>query len=297
MFGAFFDAAMKIPDYMHDEEMQNDAQQFSSNEAMTSRAYNSAEAAAQRNWQEQMASTAYQRATSDMKNAGLNPMLAYHQGGSHAGSGSAASSSPPSSGIASTASGRGTNFTAAQYNASQIAVNDAVEERTRAEAAKIRAEENEVRERTPTHAVNIDKMRQDINESIERIHNIREQVGQTAASAAELRQRTVNQQETVAQIRSTVNQLKALTDLTKAQTTEAMVRTGLSAHQIEEIQQRLRQDMPKLLADLQQLEAQQRMLGMPAKRNEQAIEDSWLGITSRILQRLNPLKGLISIAK
>lgn len=50
--------------------------------------YNSAEALANRNFQERMSNTAYQRAVEDMRKAGINPILAYANGGASTPGGS-----------------------------------------------------------------------------------------------------------------------------------------------------------------------------------------------------------------
>ena len=53
--------------------------------------FNSAEAAKTRAWQTDMSGTTYQRTMEDMRKAGLNPMLAYSQGGSSVPTGPVAS--------------------------------------------------------------------------------------------------------------------------------------------------------------------------------------------------------------
>nr|QJB19159.1 MAG: DNA pilot protein [Microvirus sp.] len=60
-----------------------------------SRNTNIAEAQKQRDWEAQMSNSAYQRATDDMRKAGINPMLAYMKGGASTPGGAAASAGTP----------------------------------------------------------------------------------------------------------------------------------------------------------------------------------------------------------
>ena len=70
-------------------------------EQQTAMAYNSAEAAKNRAWQAQMSNTSYQRAVEDMRKAGINPILAYTQGGASTPSGAQGTIGSASMGMAS----------------------------------------------------------------------------------------------------------------------------------------------------------------------------------------------------
>lgn len=70
-------------------------------ENTTAMNFNSTEAMKDREWQEHMSNTAYQRAVEDMKKAGLNPILAFQNGGASTPGGSAATISGASMGAPS----------------------------------------------------------------------------------------------------------------------------------------------------------------------------------------------------
>lgn len=100
---------------------------YNSAEAEAARAYNTAMyeraladnralAKESRDWQEMMANTAYQRAVKDMQAAGINPILAYSQGGAAVPGGATASIGAPTSAASSIGLGSGVSASVGGYS-------------------------------------------------------------------------------------------------------------------------------------------------------------------------------------
>lgn len=77
--------------FQRDLAQMREGNAFTASQNQLNRDFNSSEAQKQRDFEERMASTQYQRAVEDMKKSGLNPILAYSNGGSSVPSGAAAS--------------------------------------------------------------------------------------------------------------------------------------------------------------------------------------------------------------
>lgn len=268
---------------------QNDAQQF-----------NSAEAAANRDWQEYMSNTANQRAVADLKAAGLNPMLAFQQHGASTptgGQGSSGTASP----------GNNFDFPGALQSASNIRVQTNQADLIKAEEDKVTAEAAEIRARTPTHAVSIDQMNQNIEESKNRIIKILQEAITSSHSAANLAQQTINLQEVIPQIRATVEQLRAHTKLAGAQTTLAGAQTTLAGAQTGatraqeqltgahtgEVTQRVSANLPALEAALKNLERVAEQMKMPGRAQDESVADSFIGSLSATMKALNPFTAIM----
>lgn len=279
------------------DNRQSDAQAFAAQQQQTAQTFNSAEAATNRDFQERMSNTANQRAVADLKAAGLNPMLALSQHGASTPTGGQAGIGASSAGIASPANEF--NFTAAMQAASNIKLQDATAEKTTAETDKAKAEAAEIRARTGTHAVSIDQMNQQIEESKAHIQKMLQETSTSAFSAANLAQQTINLQEAIPQIRATIDNLKAATELHAAQKTLAGAQTGsaiastaLTGQLTEAQRQQVQANLPKLEAQLKNLERVQQEMAMPGHQNKEAIMS---GPAGPLVSTLREILGTIAV--
>lgn len=143
---------------------------------------NAQQAQKQMDFQERMSNTSYQRAVEDMRKAGLNPALAYQQGGAATPSGASTVLGNPIAAGTNSAGAAATTFANVQATMAQA-------QRTQAETRQIKIE------------------------SLQRLKQLEESVRLTTASANESRMRfnVLNQNWTSERIRNNfMEQLKAL---------------------------------------------------------------------------------------
>lgn len=94
---------------------------FQQNSADKAMKFSADEAAKNRDFQERMSNTSYVRAVADLQNAGLNPILAYTQGGASAPAGTAGSGYQASGSAGSSVSGSASKANAAGAKQADLA--------------------------------------------------------------------------------------------------------------------------------------------------------------------------------
>lgn len=149
-----FNENQAIQNRIFSADQAENQREWSSEEARINRAFQESQITTQQEFQERMSGTAWQRGMEDMKKAGINPMLAFRQGGASSPMGASASGSMPSGSSASGSQassvqpprmeGLGAHSLAAAGQAANIAYTMAETDKRRAETGILTAEREDL---------------------------------------------------------------------------------------------------------------------------------------------------------
>lgn len=212
-----------------------------------------------------------------MMAAGLNPMLAYHQGGA----------SSPSGGQGSTGAQQGAQTRHSDFKMLEGLSTAAQIANIKADTLQKEAGTEEIKARTPTHGASIEVMKQRVTESIANVQKILQETKTSASSAAQKDQQVVNMKEAIPQIRATI-------DLLKAQVKQTGTMTGKTEEETREIRQRIHQNLPALENALKHLELRIGSAKLPKAEQDASFHgEPALGTFSALLRNLLPLNEIL----
>lgn len=220
MFGSILSAAASIGGGLLGKEGAEDQNHANAKQAQLNR-----------DFQERMSNTSYQRGMKDMKKAGLNPMLAFMKGGASTPSGAQAEMVNEQAPLAKGVSESAVNAATVQNLQATSAKSEAEATKAIADTDLAAAQAAETRARTPNYEKTGRLTEAQIDEVTAKIGNLVSSTSLNQAQGAKVREEILN--------------LSNIRDLTKAQISEALSRAKLTTAQIREVEPRIE----KILAD------------------------------------------------